>query len=110
MFQPLKLQLLQVLLLRRPVLLLLLLLMLMLLLQAALLAETVKHACTLSAAQSRRKVGDLTLAIRTTSAMHAGLFARHSVTTWTLHGHKGKKEMWLLLSQGNAKYTRLQPL
>ena len=72
-------------------LLLLQMLLLMLLLQAALLAQTAQHVSTLSAAQSRRKMGDLTLAIRTTSAMHAGLFAKHSAATWTLHGDAEKK-------------------
>ena len=73
MLQPLLLQLspllllmmllLQVLLLRTPVLLMLQMLLLMLLLQAALLPQTAEHASTLSAAQSMRKMGDLTLAI-----------------------------------------------
>ena len=101
MLQPLLLQLLllllmmllQVLLPRRPVLLLLQMLLLMLLLRFALLAQTAENVSTLSAAQSRRKMGDLTLAIRTPSAMHAGLFAKHSVATWTLHGDKEKNEV-----------------
>ena len=68
-----------------------LLLLLLLGLQPALLARIAEHVSTLSAAQSRRKVGDSTLAIRTPSAMHAGLFAKHSVAIWTLHGNKRKK-------------------
>ena len=89
--------LLQVLLLRSPVLLLLLLQML-LLLRAALLTQTAEHVSALSAAQSRCKMGDLTLAIRTPSAMHASLhiceaYCGHLDTAWR---HKKKRDVGAL--------------
>ena len=68
-----------------------LLLLLLLELQPVLLATIANHLSAWSAPKSRRKVGDVTLAIRTPSAMHAGLFAKHSVATWRLHGDKSKK-------------------
>ena len=72
-------------------LMLALLLLLLLGLQPALLATIAEHVSALSAAQSRRKVGDSTLAIRTPSIVHAGALAEHGVAIWTLHGNKRKK-------------------
>ena len=85
-----------------------LLLLLLLKLQPVLLATIADHVSAWSAPQSRRKVRDVTLAIRTPRAMHAGLFAQHSVATWTLNGDKTKKEVGSL-EPGNCQICTFAP-